>query len=180
MEMLFSILPWKANQTGGGGRGEGWENLCLFVIIKICCFFVVRKMEMAFKVIKVERIEAWRLCNYSSGVGLMGGGSGCAPMVKLTRRPAPCWKDHMWLRNIKQTELKLSPLWLWSQTADQLHPLNVTSLTVRCRGGGGTVTLHLLSSRNWGQTVTQSNRVLTWLLLVGIALVSAGLMGSAH
>lgn len=41
-------------------------------------FFVVRKMEMAFKVVKVERIEAWWLCNYSSGGGLMcvlpGGG----------------------------------------------------------------------------------------------------------
>lgn len=44
-------------------------------------FFVVRKMEMAFKVVKVERIEAWWLCNYSSGSGLMcvlprGGRSG--------------------------------------------------------------------------------------------------------
>ena len=59
-------------------------------------FFVVRKMEMAFKVVKVERIEAWWLRNYSSGRGLIGGraegggGSGRAPTVKLTRRPAPC------------------------------------------------------------------------------------------
>lgn len=55
-------------------------------------FFVVRKMEMAFKVVKVERIEAWWLCNYSSGGGLIGGEgvSGRAPTVKLTRRPAPC------------------------------------------------------------------------------------------
>lgn len=37
-------------------------------------FFVVRKMEMAFKVVKVERIEAWSLRNYSSGSGLTEGG----------------------------------------------------------------------------------------------------------
>lgn len=31
---------------------------------------------MAFKVVKVERIEAWWLCNYSSGSGLIGGWGG--------------------------------------------------------------------------------------------------------
>lgn len=99
MEMLFSVLPSKGNQI----RRKEWreqrrENICLFAINKICSFFVVRKMEMAFKVVKVERIEAWWLCNYSSGSGLIGGdgggagggGSGRAPTVKLTRRPAPC------------------------------------------------------------------------------------------
>lgn len=70
------------------------ENICLFAINKICSpFFVVRKMEMAFKVVKVERIGAWRRRNYSPGRGLIRGG-GCGG-GELTRRPAPCPKDHM-------------------------------------------------------------------------------------
>lgn len=81
-------------KRGRKERGERRrENICLFAINKICSFFVVRKMEIAFKVVKVERIEAWWLRNYSSGRGLIGGragGSGRAPTVKLTRRPAPC------------------------------------------------------------------------------------------
>lgn len=100
-------LKGKSKRGARGGGELRRENICLFAINKICSFFVVRKMEMAFKVVKVERIEAWWLCNYSSGSGLMcvwGGGSGRAPTVKLTRRPAPCWKDHMWLPYIKQTE----------------------------------------------------------------------------
>lgn len=82
----------KSNGEEGEGRAEE-ENICLFAINKICSFFVVRKMEMAFKVVKVERIEAWWLRNYSSGSGPSRGGrggSGRAPTVKLTRRPAPC------------------------------------------------------------------------------------------
>lgn len=51
------------------------ENICLFAINKICSpFFVVRKMEMAFKVVKVGRTEAWRRRNYSPGRGLIQGG----------------------------------------------------------------------------------------------------------
>lgn len=78
MEMLFSVLPSKGKiKRGRKERGERRrENICLFAINKICSFFVVRKMEMAFKVVKVERIEAWWLRNYSSGSGLIGGGGG--------------------------------------------------------------------------------------------------------
>lgn len=73
MEMLFSVLPSKGNQMVRRERGERTrENICLFAINKICSFFV-REMEMAFKVVKVERIEAWWLCNYTSGSGLIGG-----------------------------------------------------------------------------------------------------------
>lgn len=77
MEMLFSVLPSKGNQKRWKERGaKRRENICLFAINKICSFFVVRKMEMAFKVVKVERIEAWWLCNYSSGSRLIGGRVG--------------------------------------------------------------------------------------------------------
>lgn len=75
MEMLFSVLPSKGDPTQRKERGEqSRENICLFAINKICSF--CQKMEMAFKVVKVERIEAWWLCNYSSGAGLIGGRAG--------------------------------------------------------------------------------------------------------
>lgn len=43
---------------------------------------MVRKMETAFKVVKVERIRAWWLCNYFSGSALMGGWGGTGPRVQ--------------------------------------------------------------------------------------------------
>lgn len=93
MEMLFSVLPSKGNQIGGKRRGgRRRANICLFAINKICSFFVVRKMGMAFKVVKVERIEAWWLCNYSSGSGPVGGGrEGVRPRTdaQINETPAP-------------------------------------------------------------------------------------------
>lgn len=51
-------LKGKSKRGARGGGELRRENICLFAINKICSFFVVRKMEMAFKVVKVERIEA--------------------------------------------------------------------------------------------------------------------------
>lgn len=112
MEMLFSVLPSKGNQIGSGGARR--ENICLFAINKICSFFVVRKMEMAFKVMKVECIEAWWLCNYSSGSGLMGGGqAGVRPCTAgQINKTAGSLLKRSHVITVHQTDraLKLSPL----------------------------------------------------------------------
>lgn len=100
----------KSNRERGGGRRE---NICLFAINKICSFFVVRKMEMAFKVVKVERIEAWWLCNYSSGSGLMGGGrAGVRPRTdgQINETTGSLLKrSHVITAHQTDRALKLSP-----------------------------------------------------------------------
>lgn len=81
--MLLSILPSKGNQIWGGNWGATGVVCLLQLSRYVFLFFfsVVRKMETAFKVVKVGRIRAWWLCNYFSGSALMGGG-GTRPRVQ--------------------------------------------------------------------------------------------------
>lgn len=67
MEMLFSVLPSKGNQIVWKEKQEQRERIFAFLQLTRYVLFCGQKMEMAFKVVKVERIEAWWLGNYSSG-----------------------------------------------------------------------------------------------------------------
>lgn len=120
MEMLFSILPLKGNQIWRHQEEEEEEQdrveeavwiFAFLQLIRYVPFFCgQKKWKWLFKVVKVERIQAWWLRNYSSGRGTgwlrgeeEGAASGRASPLKLTRRPSPGWKDHMWL-TLHQTD----------------------------------------------------------------------------